>query len=374
VTVPGKALLNVGVIGVGRMGSVHARHLANAITGARLSAIADLKPEVREAFTRELDLDPSRVFERWEDLVALKDIDAVVVTVPTVGHGKVVLGAAAQKKAIFCEKPLCLTVAETREVLPVVEKAGVPLQVGFMRRFDPGYARAKELIDAGQIGDPTIFKSISRDPFCPPPAFADPSQSGGLIVDLSIHDVDLARWLVGSEVKQVSAEGVLRVCEKIRVLGDIDNAVVNMRFENGSLGNIETSRHAFYGYDVRSEVLGSKGGLHIGMLRYTPVLVMTREGGVQHDVVPYFLERFGEAYRREIQHFVDAIRAQRAPSITGRDGLYAIEIGAAATYSAKVGGPPVTIESVRANSAAADEAVVLGAGDRGTPIATARVC
>jgi predicted dehydrogenase len=180
--------------------------------------------------------------------------------------------------------------------------------------------------------------------------------------------------LVGSEVKQVSAEGVLRVCEKIRVLGDIDNAVVNMRFDNGSLGNIETSRHAFYGYDVRSEVLGSKGGLHIGMLRYTPVLVMTREGGVQHDVVPYFLERFGEAYRREIQHFVDAIRAGRAPSITGRDGLYAIEIGAAATYSAKVGGPPVTIESVRANSTAADEAIVLGAGDRGTPVATARVC
>jgi inositol 2-dehydrogenase len=374
VTVQGKALLNVGVIGVGRMGSVHARHLANAIKGARVSAIADLKPEVRESFTRELDLDPARVFERWEDLVALKDIDAVVVTVPTASHGKVVLGAAAHKKAIFCEKPLCLTVAETREVLPVVEKAGVPLQVGFMRRFDPGYARAKELIDAGQIGEPTIFKSVSLDPFCPPPAFADPSQSGGLIVDLSIHDIDLARWLVGSEVTRVSAEGALRVCEKIRALGDIDNAVVNMRFENDSLGNIETSRHAFYGYDVRSEVLGSKGGLHIGMLRYTPVLVMTREGGVQHDVVPYFLERFGEAYRREIQHFVDSIRAGKAPSITGRDGLYAIEIGAAATYSAKVGGPPVTIESVRADSTAADQAVVLGAGDRTSPVGTARVC
>ncbi len=373
-TVQGKALLDVGVIGVGRMGSVHARHLANAIKGARLSAIADLKPEVREAFTRELDLDPARVFERWEDLVALKDIDAVVVTVPTVGHGKVVLGAAAQGKAIFCEKPLCLTVAETREVLPIVEKAGVPLQVGFMRRFDAGYARAKELIDAGQIGEPTIFKSVSLDPFCPPPAFADPSQSGGLIVDLSIHDIDLARWLVGSEVTRVSAEGALRVCEKIRALGDIDNAVVNMRFDNNSLGNIETSRHAFYGYDVRSEVLGSKGGLHIGMLRYTPVLVMTREGGVQHDVVPYFLERFGEAYRREIQHFVDSIRAGKAPSITGRDGLYAIEIGAAATYSAKVGGPPVTIESVRADSTAADQAVVLGAGDRTSPVGTARVC
>ncbi len=355
-------MLNVGVIGAGRMGSFHALHLSNRIAGARLFALADQKPEVREALGRDLHIDPSRVFEKWEDLMALDGLDAVVVTVPTRQHGIVVRAAAARGVAVFCEKPLCLTVAETREVLEVVEKSGIQLQIGFMRRYDSGYARARELILKGEIGEPTIFKSISRDPFCPPPAFADPSQSGGLIVDLSIHDIDMARWLVGAEVTQVSSEGALRVCSAIRELGDIDNAVVNMRFENGTLGNIETSRHAFYGYDIRSEVLGSKGGIHIGTLRHTPVLLQTREGGVQHDVIPYFRERFGEAYRLELQDFVDAVRTGRATAINGRDGLLAIEIGAAATYSARIGGPPVTIASIRADSTAADEAVVRGAG------------
>jgi len=360
--VQGKALLNVGVVGAGRMGSFHAHHVASRISGARLYALSDAKPEVREAMAREHNLDPSRVFEKWEDLIALEGLDAVVVTVPTRLHGVVVRAASDRGLAVFCEKPLCLTVAETREVLEVVEKNGTPLQIGFMRRFDSGYARAKELILQGKIGEPTIFKSISRDPFCPPPAFADPSQSGGLIVDLSIHDIDMARWLIGGEVTQVSAEGALRVCQAIKDLGDIDNAVVNMRFDNGALGNIETCRHAFYGYDIRSEVLGSKGGLHIGVLRHTPVLLMTQEGGVQHDVTPYFKERFGEAYRREVQDFVDCVREGRAPAITGRDGLLAIEIGAAATYSARVGGRPVTIESIRAGLPAADDAVVQGAG------------
>lgn len=361
-TVQGKALLNVGVVGLGRMGSVHARHLHHAITGARIYAICDLKPEVRSNFQSEFGLDSSKVFERWEDMVSLKELDAVVVTVPTSGHGNVVVGAAERGKAVFCEKPLCLTVAETVEVLKVVDKTGVPLTVGFMRRFDAGYAHAKKLIEDGAIGDPTIFKSISRDPFCPPPAFANPMHSGGLIVDLSIHDIDLARWLMGSDVTQASAEGKLLVCDMLKDLGDIDNAVVNMRFSNGALGNIETCRHAFYGYDVRSEVLGSKGGLHIGMLKYTPVLLMTKENGVQHDVVPYFKERFGDAYRNELQSFLDAVRAQKPPYVTGLDGLKAIEIGAAATRSAWDYGKPITIESVRANPTEADHAVVTGVG------------
>ena len=360
--VHGKALLNVGVAGAGRMGSFHALHLAKRIEGARLFALADEKPEVRAKLGEELNIDPSRLYEKWEDMLENPELDAVVVTVPTRLHGAVVKAAAAKKLPVFSEKPLCLTVAETREVIEVVDKAGIQLQIGFMRRFDSGYAKAKELILAGKIGEPTIFKSVSRDPFCPPPAFADPKNSGGLIVDLSIHDIDMARWLVGAECVQASAEGSLRVCTAIRDLGDIDNSVVNMRFDNGTLGNIETSRHAFYGYDIRSEVLGTRGGLHIGVLQHTPVLVMTQEGGVQHDVTPYFRERFGDAYRKEIQEFVDAVRNGTPTKITGKDGLLAIEIGAAATYSARVGGRPVTIEEIRKDSTAADEAVWQGAG------------
>src|SRR6266702_945939 len=160
--------------------------------------------------------------------------------------------------------------------LYAVAQAHVPLQVGFMRRFDTGYQKAKALIDEGHIGRPVTFKSIGRDPFCPRREYADPVMSGGLIIDMAIHDFDLARWLMGSEVERVSAEGTLLVCKDLESVGDIDNAVINLRFVNGALGNVEVSRNAFYGYDIRTEVLGSEGALVIGTHQQTPVVLLTR--------------------------------------------------------------------------------------------------
>src|SRR5258706_811806 len=159
--------------------------------------------------------------------------------------------------------------------MEAVARAQVPLQVGFMRRFDAAYQKAKALIDTGQLGYPVTFKSLSRAPFCPQPEYADPAKSGGLILDMAIHDLDLARWLMGSEVERVTAEGSILVCKVLESVGDIDNAVINMRFVSGALGNIEVSRNAFYGYDIRTEVLDSAGAVMIGVNQHIPVLLLS---------------------------------------------------------------------------------------------------
>jgi scyllo-inositol 2-dehydrogenase (NAD+) len=335
--------LKLGVIGLGRMGQLYARLLATQISGATLYAVAEVDERARAKVATDFPV--AHVFAGVEDLLALPELDGVLIATPTGTHPALVMAAAKAGKAIFCEKPLALTIEETRSVLDVVAQAGVPLQVGFMRRFDAAYRRARTLIDAGQIGQPVTFKSIGRDPFCPDCAYADPAKSGGLIMDMAIHDFDLARWLMDSEVERVSAEGTLMVCKDLAPVGDIDNAIINMRFGNGALGNVEVSRNAFYGYDIRSEVLGSEGAVMIGAHQQTPVLLLTRNGA-QYDVTPYLLERFGDAYRAELQHFADCLRDGQPPSVGGADALAACEIAVAATRAYQ-SGRSVTLEEVR---------------------------
>src|SRR5260221_621575 len=322
------ALLKIGVIGLGRMGRLYARMLATQVSGVQLYAVAETGGQTRTQVGDELGV--SNTFADALELIALPELDAVVIATPTSTHHALVIAAANAGKAIFCEKPLALTLAENYEVLEAVARAQVPLQVGFMRRFDAAYQRAKKMIADGQIGSPVTFKALSRDPFCPPRGYMDPAKNGGLILDMAIHDFDLARWLMGSEVERVSAEGTLLVCEQLQQVGDIDNAVVNLRFASGALGNVEVSRNAFYGYDIRTEVLGSEGAVTIGAHQYTPVVLLTRNGA-QHDTVPYLLERFGDAYRAQIQHFADCLRTGKPPSVGGTDALAALKIGIAAT-------------------------------------------
>jgi scyllo-inositol 2-dehydrogenase (NAD+) len=330
------AQLKVGVIGLGRMGQLYTHVLATRLSGAHLYAVAEVDEQARSRIVAESGV--PHAFADACDLLALPELDAVVITTPTSTHHQLVIAAAAAGKAIFCEKPLALTLEETHEALAAVAKAQVPLQIGFMRRFDVAYAKAKKLIDDGQIGHPVTFKSIGRDPFCPRREYADPAKSGGLIFDMGIHDFDLARWLMGSEVERVTAEGSLLVCKDLASVGDIDNAIINLRFVNGTLGNVEVSRNAFYGYDIRTEVLGSEGAVIIGVHQYTPVLLLTRSGA-QHDVTPYLMERFGDAYHAQLQHFVDCLNSGRPPSVTGADALAACEISIAATRSYQTGHP-----------------------------------
>jgi inositol 2-dehydrogenase len=321
--------LNVGVIGLGRMGHVYATNLANRVPNARLVAVADQKAELAESFAREFDI--PKHYQAHQDLLRDPDVQAVAVITFTSTHKDVVMDAAQCGKAIFCEKPIAMSLAEAGEMLQAVERAGVVFQPGFQRRFDSAYLAAKKQIEAGVIGDPVVFTSTSRDPFRPPLEFCDPKVSGGLIADMGIHDFDLARMYMG-EVKSVHATGAALAYPEMKSVGDIDNAVINLVFQSGKLGVVLLSRNSVFGYDIRAEIWGTKGSLQIGYLQQTPILVMTKEG-ITHDGVPYFMQRFEGAYLAQIQEFVDKVLKGGQPSVTGADAVAAMRISMAATRS-----------------------------------------
>ena len=322
--------IGIGVIGLGRMGQVYATFSASQLADAKLVAVADMRPEVVASFADHIG--GAKTYTDYHDLLADPNVQAVIVTTPTSTHRDVVIAAAAAGKFIFCEKPTALTLAATDEMIAAVEKAHVMFQVGFMRRFDTGYAAAKRQIEAGAIGDPVVIRSIGRDPFRTSLEYANPAVSGGLILDMAIHDFDLLRWLMGDEVQRVYTEVASLVYPELETVGDVDNAMINLRFEGGGLGNVEVSRTANYGYDIQCNVIGTKGALQIGYLQETPILLLTPEGA-RHDVVPHFPQRFGTAYTTQIAHFVECLRDDKSPSVTHVDARAALQIGLAATRS-----------------------------------------
>lgn len=333
--------LKIGLIGAGRMGQVFAHTLAYSISDVELAGVADSRPETARETAERLGV-PYHTGD-YRQLLQREDIQAVVVATPTSTHAAVLVDAARCGKHIFTEKPLADSLPGCDRVIAAVKEAGVRIQVGFMRRYDAAYRMAKEKIDQGVIGQPVMFKSVGRDPRPPSLEFARRSSSGGLILDMGVHDYDLARWLMSSEVVRVSSEGGCLVFKELASVGDIDNAVINLKFENGAVGNIDVSRNAVYGYDIRTEVLGSEGGLMIGGLQQTATLVLTR-AGVTHDTVPYFMERFGAAYAEEIRAFVKSLAEGRDPSPTAQDARAATAIGLAATLSLDENRPVLVAE------------------------------
>ena len=326
--------LPVGVLGLGRMGQVHARHLAG-LPEARLVAVASRRSAVAQETAARYD---ARPYTRYDDLLADRELRAVVIASHTHEHREHVEAATAVGLAIFCEKPLALSLEDADAALGAVVAAGVPLQMGFMRRFDPPYVRARRQIEEGAIGRPLTFKAVSRDPQLPTVEEAEAQLRGNLFIDLGVHDFDLARWLMGQEVRQVQVIGGALVYHRLVEEGGVDNGLVNIVFADGALGNVELSRNAAYGYDVRTEVLGSEGGLLIGGLQQIPLTIMS-PAGVSHDVFPWFPERFKEAYLNEIRYFVECVRADRFPSPDSEDDRAALEIALAATESLKSGRP-----------------------------------
>ena len=343
-------MIRIAVIGLGRMGRFYAQTLAHLGPRVELYAVADPDPRARAAVQTELGL--SRVFDNPEAVLALKEIDALVVATPTNTHAQVLVAAAQAGllKAIFSEKPLAVSLADTRAVIDALERAGILLQVGFMRRFDPGYRRAFESIKLGKIGKAVTYKGVGRDPSCPPLDYANPAHSGGLVVDMGIHDFDLARWLMSSEVEHVSAEGTLLACDQFAAFGDIDNAVINLRSASGAIGNVDLSRNARYGYDVRTEVLGTDGALVVGGLTEPAVngVQLLAPAAASTDATPFFVRRFAAAYTAEIEYFVDCLEQGQPPSVGGQDALAAIEIAQAATRSWQTG-RPVALADLRAS-------------------------
>jgi len=326
--------LPIGVLGLGRMGQVHARHLAG-LPEARLVAVASRRPVVAQEIATRYG---ARAYTNYGDLLADRELKALVIATHTHEHREHVEAAAAAGLAIFCEKPLALSLKDADAALDAVARAGVPLQTGLMRRFDPPYIQAKRRIEEGVIGRPLIFKAVSRDPQLPTGEDVESQLRGNLFIDLGVHDFDLSRWLMGQEVRQVQAIGGALVYHRLAEEEGVDNGLINIVFANGALGNVELSRNAAYGYDVRTEVLGTQGGLLIGSLQQTPLAVMS-PAGVSHDVFPWFPERFKEAYLNEIRYFVECVRAERFPSPDGQDDRTALEIALAATESLRNGCP-----------------------------------
>jgi inositol 2-dehydrogenase len=324
-----KAKVSVGIVGLGRMGQIYAGHLAGH-GQVRIASVSDVVEERAAQLAEEFGVGSWTA--DYREILDDSSVDAIFVTSSTSTHREVVIAAAEAGKAIFCEKPIALTLEDTDEMIAAIERTGVMFQAGFMRRFDRGYAAARLKIEAGAIGEPVTFKSIGRDPFCPDLEYAKPSVSGGLILDMAIHDFDLARWLMADEVRRVYTEGGTLAFPQLNTVGDIDNAVVNMRFEGGALGNVEVSRNALYGYDIRTEILGTEGGLNIGYYQHTPLLTMTTQG-IEHDMVPYIVERFGDAYRAQTYDFVERVLHDSGPAVDAHDARAALLIGLAARRS-----------------------------------------
>ncbi len=336
------ARLRVGLIGVGRLGRVYARDLATRIPETRLQAVADVNGEAAQAAARDFDV------PRWcqEPLALLddRDVDAVVIVSPTDTHRPLVLASMARGKPTFCEKPPALSLEQTLEMKRAIEKGGAFFQMGFMRRFDPGYAAAKQKLAAGEIGTAVLFKSTSRDPHRTTLEYANPKSSGGMLLDMGIHDFDLARFFMGEVATVHTLAGTLAYPELLTV-GDLDNAVISLRFASGRLGVVDLSRNGIYGYDIQSELLGTEGTLRVGYLRETPLFVM-KKNNVSHDTVPYFMERFAHAYTAQLQDFAQNVLQQRPAPIGIDDGLEAIRIAVAALRSHETR-QPVQLGDVR---------------------------
>ncbi|HVD94005.1 MAG TPA: Gfo/Idh/MocA family oxidoreductase [Vicinamibacterales bacterium] len=333
--------LNVGLIGCGRLGRVYARDLSTRLAETRLTAVADANRQLAAAIADEFDVPAS--YGSATELLADPRVDAVVVVSPTHTHRDVVLSAAKYGKPTFCEKPLALSLAECREMQRAVERNATFFQMGFMRRFDPAYAAGKAQIDEGRIGTPVVFKSTSRDPYRPSLEYANPASSGGILVDMGIHDIDLARWFMG-DVKTVSAIGGVLAYPEMETVGDLDNVIATMVFADGKLGVIDLTRNGFYGYDISTELLGTAGTIRMGYLRETAVLTMTKNS-VSHDTVPYFMERFEKAYTLQLQNFAQNVLHERESPITITDGVEALRVALAATAACK-SGQPVEVASI----------------------------
>ena len=337
------ARLRIGLIGLGRLGRVYARDLAGRIPETKLVAVADPAGSLANDVAAEFEV--PRSFTDPMALIEDPAVDAVVIVTPTHVHRDQVIAAAQRGKPTFCEKPPALSLDEVADMKRAIERAKVFFQMGFMRRFDAGYAAAHNQIRLGRIGMPLVFKATSRDPFRPSLEYANPQSSGGMLIDMGIHDFDLARWFMG-DVRTVAAIGGTIAYPELESVGDIDNAIASLTFTSGKLGVVDLTRSGIYGYDISTEILGLEGTIRIGYLRETPIMIMTKADGVSHDTVPYFMERFRDAYTNQLQNFAQNVLIGREAPVTIDDGMEALRIGIAATR-AQSNGTTVTVAEVK---------------------------
>lgn len=322
-------IYRLGVIGAGRIGKIHAENLATRVPGVVVGAIADVNLQAAQVVAERLQI--ASVCEDYHSILADPSIDAVAICSSTDTHAKIVVEGARAGKHIFCEKPIDFDLPKIDMALDAVKKAGVKLQIGFNRRFDPNFRKLRQMVAEGRIGKPHILRITSRDPEPPPLSYI--KVSGGMFLDMTIHDFDMARYLVGSDVVEVFTSAGVMVDPAIGEADDVDTAVIMLRFANGAIGTIDNSRKAIYGYDQRIEVFGS-GGMVQAHNNTPDNDVYTNADGV-HSAKPlyFFLERYMESFLAEMRDFVRCIQEDITPSATGIDGRIPVVIGLAARRS-----------------------------------------
>ena len=332
-------ILRIGVIGAGRIGKLHADNLANRVPNARVEAISDINMAAAQALADKLGV--RKVYDDYNKILQDKEVDAVFICASTDMHSPISIAAARAGKHIFCEKPIDHDLGKIEEVLAEVKKAGVKYQVGFNRRFDRNFKHVREVVKQGGVGDVHIVKVTSRDPQAPPLSYV--KLSGGIFVDMTIHDFDMVRYLTGSEVTEVSVFGAGLVNPDILKEGDVDTCIIMLRFANGALGVIDNSRQAVYGYDQRIEVFGSKGCITADNEKANNTVLYTQQGVACEKPLWFFLERYNEAFVQEACGFVDACLGNGETLVGAFDGLQPVKIAIAAKKSWQLGGAPVKV-------------------------------
>jgi len=321
--------LKIGLIGAGRIGRLHAEHLTSRIPSADLVMVADVLEEAARECAERYAI-PSFTHD-YQEILDRPDIEAVVICSSTGTHAEIIEEAARAGKHIFCEKPIALDLPSIDRALDAVKRAGVELQIGFNRRFDANYRRVRQAVEEGEIGQPLLIHIISRDPAPPPIEYI--RVSGGIFLDMTIHDFDMARFLIGNEVEEVFTQASAISDLDIAAAGDADNAVVMLRFANGVIGTISNSRHAVYGYDQRVELFGSAGAVS-SENNYPNNAIISNARSVQRDLpLHFFVERYSESFVAEIVAFVNAILHNEHVPVTGNDGRIPVVMALAAHRS-----------------------------------------
>jgi myo-inositol 2-dehydrogenase / D-chiro-inositol 1-dehydrogenase len=324
-----KNQVKVGIIGAGRIGRVHAETLAYRIPTAKVEMISDVRIDAAKKAASDFGI--PKAVEDYHEILASKDIHAVIICSSTDTHARIIEEACAAGKHIFCEKPIDLTLEKIQSALAAVKKSGVKFQVGFNRRYDPNFKKVADSVKAGAIGQPQIVKITSRDPGPPPADYV--KVSGGMFLDMTIHDFDMARYVIADEPEEVFVYAGNLVDPAIKAAGDVDTAVVTMRYKSGAMCVIDNSRKAVYGYDQRIEVFGSKGCLTSDNNTPTRTHYWNETG--QHQDLPlhFFLQRYTESYAAEMVEFIDCIENNKTPTCGGFDGLQSVVLGMAARKS-----------------------------------------
>ncbi|HUK26478.1 MAG TPA: inositol 2-dehydrogenase [Terriglobales bacterium] len=334
--------IRLGIIGAGRIGKVHAR-TASFSEGARLAVITDLDRSRAEEAAALYGI--PQVVNNALEIFSDPGIEAVLICSPTNTHSDYIVQAAKAGKHIFCEKPIDYDLAKIDAALNAVERAGVQLQIGFNRRFDANFVRVRNAIESGEIGRPHLLHIVSRDPEPPPISYI--KTSGGMFFDMTIHDFDMARYLMQDEVTEIYAAAGVMIDPELGKAGDVDTAVITLRFRNGAIGTIDNSRQASYGYDQRVEVLGSKGAISTGNCYPNQAIVSTGTE-IRRDLpLNFFMERYAASFAEEVRAFIAAVAENRPTPVTGADGRVPVLMGLAARKSYEEG-RPVKMEELAA--------------------------